>query len=173
MQKLYSQVLAPGVFTALALAVTVGAGAQTPPTAGPPSAPTSTQAAPMHGHQQHAAVTAGSETEMKADCQAMMARKQQMQERAWANDAALDELVAEMNAARGPADKERTMAAVINELVAQRKSSHAMMMERQHEMMAHMMRHMEMQATTGAVDCPLMKMGRAPGTTPGETKPGT
>lgn len=173
MQKLYFQVLAPGVFTALALAVTVGAGAQTPATAGPPSAPTSTQAAPMPGHEHHTAVTAGSDPEMKADCQAMMSRKQQMLDGVRANDAALDELVAEMNAAKGPADKERTMAAVINELVAQRKSSHSMMMERQHEMMAHMMRHMEMQATTGAVGCPMMKMGRPHGTRPGETKPGT
>ncbi len=51
------------------------------------------------------------------------------------------------------------MAAVINELVAQRKASHAMMMEMDAAMMAHMMRHMKMGAMKSGMDCPMMKMG--------------
>jgi Skp family chaperone for outer membrane proteins len=164
MKKHSLQVLVPGVFAALALAVTVGAGAQTAPTAGPLSAGASAQAAPMPGHGKHTAAKTGPDADMKAECQAMMSRKQQMQDKVRANDAALDKLVADMNAAKRSREKERSMAAVLNELVAQRKASHSMMMEMQPEMMAHMMRHMEMHATKGAIECPMMKMvdGRSP-----------
>jgi len=92
----------------------------------------------------------------------MMAKKKQMHDTLEANEAALDKLVAEMNAAKGSKEKdamEKPMAAVLNELVAQSKASHSMMMEMQPEMMAHMMRHMEMHATKGEMECPMMKMG--------------
>ncbi len=55
---------------------------------------------------------------------------------------------------------EKPMAAVINELVAQRKVYRAMMMERQREMREHMMSHMDMH-TKGGMDCPMMKAGDA------------
>jgi hypothetical protein len=104
--------------------------------------------------------------DMKADCQAMMAKKQEMQDKLKTMDATLDKLVAEMNAA-GAENKagamEKPMAAVINELVAQRKAMRSMMMEMQGGMMSHMMGHMHSQHMKGAMhpmsDCPMMKMG--------------
>jgi hypothetical protein len=71
-----------------------------------------------------------------------------------AMDATLDRLVAEMNAAKG--SMEKPIAAVINELVAQRKAAHAMMEEMEPAMMAHMAGHMEGHGMKGAM-CPMMK----------------
>ena len=76
---------------------------------------------------------------MKAECEAMMAKKQEMQDKLQAMDATLDKLVAEMNAAKGSKEvdaMEKPMAAVLNELVAQRKALRSMMMEMQPAMMA-------------------------------------
>lgn len=104
--------------------------------------------------------------DMKADCQAMMAKKQEMQDKLKTMDATLDKLVAEMNAAGAenkPGAMEKPMAAVINELVAQRKAMRSMMTEMQGGMMAHMMGHMNSQQMKGAMhpmsDCSMMKMG--------------
>lgn len=66
---------------------------------------------------------------------------------------------------------EKPMAAVINELVAQRKVYRAMMMERQPEMREHMMSHMDMHIK-GGMDCPMMKAGDAPKPKTEEKKPG-
>ncbi len=101
---------------------------------------------------------------MKAECQAMMAKKEEMQAKHQEMDATLDKLVAEMNAAKGSKAvdaMEKPMAAVINELVAQRKALGSMMMEMQPAMMAHMMRHMDMHGAKGAMECPMMKSGDA------------
>ncbi|HQP37112.1 MAG TPA: hypothetical protein PLI95_18130, partial [Polyangiaceae bacterium] len=109
----------------------------------------------------------------KAECQAMMAKKEEMQAKHREMDATLDKLVAEMNAARGSKDvdaMEKPMAAVINELVAQRKALSSMMMEMQPAMMAHMMRHMEMAGAKGAMECPMMKTGNAPASGMGDMK---
>jgi len=163
--------LVPGLFAVLALSLTVGAGAQSPQPASAPAATATTPTSTMPGHEQHIAATAPSDADMKAECQAMMAKKQQMKAKVQANDAALDKLVAEMNAAKGSTEKERTMAAVLNELVAQRKATHSMMMEMQPEMMAHMGRHMGMHAAKGTMECPMMKMGMAHEPKPVETKP--
>lgn len=163
--------LVPSIFAALALSLTVGAAAQTPPSTSAPAATTSAQTATMPGHDQHMAAKAASDADMKAECQAMMAKKQQMQDKIRANDAAIDKLVAEMNAVTGATEKERAMAALLNELVAQRKASHSMMMEMQPEMMAHMMRHMGMRAATGTMECPMMKAGMAHESKPVETTP--
>ncbi len=81
----------------------------------------------------------------KSECQAMMTKHQEIQDKLEAMDATLDELVAEMNATKicDEADAmDKPMAAVLTELVAQRKASRAMMMEMQPEMMAHMRHHM-------------------------------
>ena len=153
--------LVPGVFAVFALSLTVGAAAQTPRPANAPADKASAQASTMPGHEQHIAAKAASDPDMKAECQARMARKQQMQDKVRANDVALDKLVAEMNAATGSTEKERSMAAVLNELVAQRKSTHSMMMEMQPEMTAHMGRHMGMHGAKGTMECPMMKMGMA------------
>lgn len=158
MKKHHLKVLVPGIFVATALALAVGVGAQTPPPPGSLPAAESPQAAPMKGHHE----------DMKPDCQAMMAKKQEMQDKARAMDAALDKLVAEMNAAHG---SKKTMVAVINELVAQRKALHTMKMEMQPAMMAHMMHHMDMHGTKGAMECPMMKSGNPPAPKAEDQKP--
>ena len=171
MKNQHLDFLVPGIFAVLALCLTAGAAAQAPDPASEPAATASSPASTMPGHERHIAATAAPDTDLKAECQAMMAKKQQMQDKVRANDAALDELVAKMNAAKGSTEKERSMAAVLNELVAQRKASHAMMMEMQPEMMAHMARHMGMHAGEGAMGCPMMKRGMAHEPMPEATKP--
>ena len=164
MEKHHLKVLVPGIFAAAALALAAGVGAQTPP-ASPPAAK-STEAAPMAGHHKHPAAMATPGAEMKAECDAMMAKKKEMEDKLQAMDATLDKLVADMNAA-GAENKvdamEKPIAAVVNELVAQRKASRAMKAEMESAMMAHMMKHMEMAGTKAGkksmTDCPMMKMG--------------
>jgi hypothetical protein len=65
------------------------------------------------------------------------------------------------------------MAAVINEMVAQRKASRAMTMEMDAAMMAHMMSHMSMQGEKGGMECPMMKTSDAAEPTAEEKKPKT
>jgi Skp family chaperone for outer membrane proteins len=160
MKKHHLKVLASSIAVATALALAVGAGAQTAPPAAPVPAATSPQAAPMTGHHMHGTAAAKNEADLKAECQTLMAKKEEMQAKLQAMDATLDTLVAEMNAAKeskAPDSLEKPMAAVINELVAQRKASRAMMMEMQPAMMAHMAHHMEMHGAKGAMGCPMMK----------------
>ena len=164
MKKHHLEIVVPGIFAAGALALALGVGAQTAPAAAPPQATKSPQAAPMTGHHMSGAAMAEHGADMKAECQAMMAKKQEMQDKCKAADATLDKLVAEMNAAKGStkADAmEKPMAAVINELVAQHKARHSMMMEMQPAMMKHMMHHMDMQGMKGGMECPMMKAGDA------------
>ncbi len=168
------KILVPGIIAAAVLALAVGAGAQTPPTA--PTAPTATspEAAPMTGHHHDCAAEAKREADMKAECEAMMAKRQEMQDKLKAMDATLDTLVAEMNAAKDskePDAMEKPMAAVINELVAQQKASRSMRMEMQPAMMAHMAHHMKMHDTQGGMKCPMMKMDKAPAPDCGQEKP--
>lgn len=154
--------LVPLIFAATALALTASAGAQTPPAPAPSTAAKSPQAAPMTGHHKDSATAAKKHADMKAECEGMMAKKQEMQDKLQAMDATLDKLVAEMNAAKASKDVdalEKPMAAVINELVAQRKASRSMMMEMEPAMMSHMMEHMH--GAKGAMECPMMKMDHA------------
>lgn len=166
MKKHDLRVFVPGLFAATALALAVGVGAQTPPPVAPTApAAKSPHSAPMTGHHKESAAMARHDADMKAKCQAMMAKKQEMQEKFKAMDATLDKLVADMNAAKDskePDALEKPMAAVINELVAQRKATRAMRMEMQSEMMAHMTDHMAMHGAKGAWECPMMKKGNAP-----------
>lgn len=166
MKKHHLKVLVPGIFAATTLALSVGASAQTSPSPAPHKSP---QAAPMMGHHKDAA-GAKPDAEMKAECQAMMAKRQEMQDKVQAMDATLDNLVAEMNAAQGDA-REKAMVAVVNELVAQRKVLRSMTMDMQPMMMAHMMHHSEMHPAKGAMECPMMKMGKAPGAKTDENPP--
>lgn len=158
------RILVPGLFAAAALALAMGAGAQTPP---PPAATRTPHAAPMTRHHKADAGTAKHDAAMKAECEAMMAKQKEAQEKMQAMDATLDRLVAEMNAAKEskePGAMEKPMAAVIDELVVQRKAMHSMMMQMQPQMMAHMMGHMRAHRTKGAMECPMiptMKMGSA------------
>lgn len=136
--------LVPGILTAAALVLAGSAGAQTP------TLPASSDAAVKQN------------VDMKAECQAMMAKKQEMEDKMKAMDATLDKLVTDMNAAAGSKAvdaMEKPMAAVLNELVSQRKASRAMATEKETAMMAHMMRHMNMKA---AMECPMMKAASVP-----------
>ncbi len=165
MEKHVLKFLGPGVFAAAAFALALGAGAQTTAPVESPAAAKSSQTVPMNHHQKDGAAMAKREADMKAKCQVMMAKKQEMKDKLQAMDAKLDELVAEMNAAKDskePDAMEKPMAAVINELVAQRKATRAMMMEMQSEMMTHMMDHMALHGTKGAMKCPMMKSAKAP-----------
>ena len=97
----------------------------------------------------------GKHGDPKSECQAMMSKKQEMNDKLQAMDAALDKLVAEMNTA-APGAREKPMLAVIIELVADRKAERMMMMDLQSSMMAHMMRHM--QSKDPKSGCPMMQM---------------
>lgn len=163
----------PSLVAAAALALAATAGAQTTPPPVTPAAANSPQAAPMAGHPKGDAAKAAHHADMKAECKAMMTKKEEMQAKHREMDATLDKLVAEMNAAKSSRDVdalEKPMAAVINELVAQRKALGSMMMEMQPAMMAHMTRHMEMHGAKGAMDCQMMKTGKVPEPGAGEMK---
>ena len=170
MNTTHLRVFVPGIVAATALALALNAGAQTPA----PVAPS--PATPSTGHPHKGAAAKGTHgADMKKECEAMMARHHEMQEKMQAMDATLDKLVAEMNAAKeskAVAAMEKPMAAVINELVAQRKASRTMMMEMQHGSMTHMSHHMQMHGTKGPMECPMMKPGNAPEPKSEETKPG-
>jgi Skp family chaperone for outer membrane proteins len=165
MAKRYLRVLVPAILAATALALAVGAGAQTaPPPAPTAPAATTHHSAPMPSHHEAGATAAKHDAEMKAECEAMMAKRKEMQTKLEAMDATLDKLVAEMNAAKEskePDALEKPMAAVIDELVAQHKATRAMRMEMQSEMMAHMTHHMAMHGAKGAWECPMAKKGHA------------
>ncbi len=180
MKKRQLRVLLSGTFAATALALAVGVGAQTPPPASsapaaksPKPAPAA-PVAPMPGHDKHSAAGAQHGGDMNAECKAMMVKKQEMHEKMQAMDDSLDKLVAEMNFAKGSNAidaMEKPMAAVINELVAQRKATRTMMMEMQHEMMGHMGHHAGMNGSKGGMECPMMKMDHTSSPMSGEMKP--
>jgi len=175
MKTHYLKVLAPAIFAATALALVPGVGAQSAPPAEKPPVATTAPAAPMSGHHQHmnSADKASCQADMEAQCRALMAKKQEMRDKLQKMDAELDKLVAEMNAAKeskAPDAMEKPMAAVINELVAEHKASHSMMMDMQPAMMKHMMHHMQMQGAGSAMGCPMMNMGDAPEPEAAETK---
>jgi hypothetical protein len=151
----------PGILAAAAFAFAVSAGAQAPPAPSPAGPATDAQAPPATGHHKAGPGKTGRDAGMMAECKAMMAKRQSMQVKVEAMDASLDKLVAEMNAAKDSREAgalEKPMAAVLNELVAQRKVLHSMMTEMQCPMMAHMAHHMQMHGAKGAMECPMMKM---------------
>jgi len=167
------RIFVPGIFTVAALALAMSAGAQT--TAVPGSTPEakSPQAAHMKAHHPKSVAGVKHTEDMKAECEAMMARRQDAQAKLEVMDARLDKLVAEMNAAKGSKEvdaMEKPMAAVLNELVVQRKALQTMMMEMQPAMMAHMAHHMH--GAKGAMDCPMMKMEKPAEPKTGEKKSG-
>jgi hypothetical protein len=98
------------------------------------------------------------------DCQAMM---EKMQASSKAMDDRLATLVDAMNKAKGSA-KVDCMAAVINEMVTQRKQMRDDMAAMMPQMMNHMMQHMQsgmMSGTQSMANCPMMK-GSAPAAQP-------
>jgi Skp family chaperone for outer membrane proteins len=98
---------------------------------------------------------AGMSADMAAKCQAMMADHEKMMTEMKAADQRLDDLVAKMNGASG-AEKGDATAAVVNEMVTQRRTMRDGMMKMAGGMMGHMMEHMQAGKTSMAM-CPMMK----------------
>ena len=113
-------------------------------------------AAQVPQEHEHATTTAAQPAPgMDAKCQAMMAEREKMMADMKAADQRLDGLVVTMNTASGM-EKATATAAVVSEMVAQRKTMRDGMMKMQEDMMGHMMEHM--QAGPGAMTmCPMMK----------------
>lgn len=101
----------------------------------------------------------GGEKPAMMDCQAMMASHQEMETRMGEMDTRLQQLVDQMNAARGSAKVDR-VAAVLNEMVTQRKEMRAQMAAMQPKMMQHMIAHMHHGMMKGMSEdmagCPMM-----------------
>ena len=106
-------------------------------------------------HQHAAAAQAKPQASMAAKCQAMMADHEKMMAEMKAADQRLDDLVAKMNAAPGLAKADAT-AAVVTEMVAQRRTMGDGMMKMHEGMMSHMMEHMQTGKESMAM-CPMMK----------------
>lgn len=104
---------------------------------------------------------------MMAHCQEMMQKHKQMQAGMKAMDEKLDGLVATMSTATG-SDKVDATAAVVSEMVAQRKAMQARMASMQAGMMQHMMEHMPMGKKSMPM-CPMMKGMQAPQNSPGKS----
>jgi len=101
--------------------------------------------------------SAGMGADMSARCQAMMADHEKMTAELQAADGRLDALVAKMNAASGT-EKAAATAAVVNEMVAQRRTVRDGMMKMEQGTLGHMMEHMQAGAGKGAMaTCPMMK----------------
>jgi hypothetical protein len=113
---------------------------------------------PPHQHpaEQQKPPTPGMQGTAPMDCQAMMASHQKMMEHMKAMDARLDTLVLTMNSATGQAKTDAT-AAVVAELVTQRKAMREGMEKMQGGMMQHMMGHMQSGGAQGMMNCPMMK----------------
>jgi hypothetical protein len=106
------------------------------------------------------------------DCAAMMQKEKGMQQHMTEMNNKLQALVDSMNKAKGSERTDR-MAAVINELVAQRSMMMKEMMEMQPEMMQHMMAHMHsgmMSGMQSMANCPMMKSQTPAAKTPEEHK---
>jgi hypothetical protein len=104
---------------------------------------------------QAAAAKAKPQADMAAKCQAMMADHEKMMAELKAADERLDVLVTRMNAASGM-EKADATAAVVSEMVTQRRAMRDGMMKMEHEMTAHMMEHMQAGKDSMAT-CPMMK----------------
>ena len=111
------------------------------------------QTPPAH---QHAATAAAKlPAAMEARCQAMMAEHEKMMTESKAADQRLDDLVGAMNAASVQTKADAT-AAVVAELVTQRRTMRDGMMTMQQDAMSHMMGHMQAGKDSMAM-CPMMK----------------
>ena len=111
--------------------------------------------APPHATTAKAKPASGMSADMAAKCQAMMADHEKMMTEMKAADQRLDDLVAKMNAASG-AEKVGATAAVVNEMVTQRRTMRDGMMKMEGGMMGHMMEHMQ-SGKDGMATGPMMK----------------
>jgi hypothetical protein len=117
--------------------------------------------AALRGHQpqQHQHQMQGQDQPqagMMDECKAMMAEHQKMMAELNEADQQLDGLVAKMNSASG-AQKTDAVAAVVTEMVSQRKSMRDRMMGMQHKMMMHMGGHMQQGGKGSMAMCPMMR----------------
>ena len=108
-----------------------------------------------HQHAAAAKPQSGMAADVVAKCQAMMADHEKMMTVMKAADQTLDDLAGKMNATSGM-EKANATAAVVNELVSQRRTMQDGMMKRQHGMMAHMMEYSQAGKDSMAM-CPMMK----------------
>ena len=108
-------------------------------------------------HEAHHAPAAKAKADpaMAAKCQAMMSEHEKMMTDMKAADQRLDALVATMNNASG-AEKMAATAIVVTEQVSQDRTMRDAAMKMQHEMMGHMMEHMQAGKDSMA-SCPMMK----------------
>lgn len=97
--------------------------------------------------------------DMSAKCKAMMAEHDKVVAELRTADERLDQLVTKMNAASGEAKVDAT-AAVVAEMVTQRRKMRDRMMGMQEGTMSHMMEHVQAGPKSMA-DCPMMKPGGA------------
>ena len=114
----------------------------------------------QHQHPAPAPAPASATDAPAMNCEAMM---QEMHASSAAMDDRLQQLVDEMNKAKGSAKVDR-MASVINELVTQRKQMREQMMTVMPKMMGHMSQHTHdgmMQGMASSMEgCPMMKSGQ-------------
>ena len=123
---------------AVVISAVPGLAAQTPP-----------------AHQHPAGAKAKPAPAMEAKCQAMMAEHEKMMAEMKAADQRLDGLIATMNTASG-AEKVAATATVVTEKVTQDRTMRDGMMTMEHDMMGHMMEHMQAGKESMA-SCPMMK----------------
>ena len=119
-------------------------------------------ASAQHQHPAAAPAPTAATDAPAMNCEAMM---QEMHASSKAMDDRLQQLVDEMNKAKGSAKVDR-VAAVVNELVTQRKQMREQMMTMMPKMMGHMSQHMQggmMQGMASSMEgCPMMKSGQKP-----------
>jgi hypothetical protein len=107
-------------------------------------------------HEQHAtAAKVKPASAMEAKCQAMMAEHEKMMADMKAADQRLDDLVAAMTAASGM-EKATATSTVVVAMVTQDRAMRDGMMKMDHDMMGHMMEHMQAGKESMA-SCPMMK----------------
>lgn len=107
----------------------------------------------MLAQHDHPAAAAQSAQMPAMNCEAMM---KEMHASSKAMDDRLQQLVDDMNKAKGSARIDR-MAAVINELVTQRRQMREQMMTLMPKMMSHMSQHMQSGMSQSMAGCPMMK----------------
>lgn len=120
-------------------------------------APASSAQPPQSPPRQPRQEAAQPATDMSAKCRAMMADHEKMMADMKAADQRLDDLTAKMTAASGQAKVDAT-AAVVTEIVAQRKTMREAMMKMHEGTMSHLMEHMQAGPQSMAM-CPMMKPG--------------
>lgn len=115
----------------------------------------------QHQHPTPAPAPGAAAAAPAMNCEAMM---HEMHASSKAMDDRLQQLVAQMNQATGSAKVDR-MAAVVNELVTQRKQMREQMMTMMPKMMSHMSQHMQSGMMQGMAksmaSCPMMQGGQA------------